>query len=246
MRNSAAMPPDGLTLRQRLTWCAHLFKAVAKQHHGELRPLLRRYIASDSIVLDVGAHAGQFAKLFAGLASRGRVYAFEPSAYALSLLRPMVRVRRLRNVTVIAAGLSDAPGEAVLALPVKRSGSLGFGLAHLGADESDGRPRLQQTVPILTIDQFARSNDLARVDFIKADIEGWEIRMLHGGRETLARFRPAVLVELSSAHLSRAGNRPEEAFALLGPLGYRAFRLDDPQRNLPAFAGDGDYLFVGR
>jgi len=67
------MPRPDLTFRQKLTWCAHFFKAATKQHHREMLPLLRRYIGADAVVIDVGAHAGQFAKLFAGLAVRGHV-----------------------------------------------------------------------------------------------------------------------------------------------------------------------------
>ena len=71
------------------------------------------------MVFDVGAHAGQFAKLFAGLAPRGVVYAFEPSPYALSVLKPALAFNRVRNVRIIPYGLSDMDGEAVLKTPIK-------------------------------------------------------------------------------------------------------------------------------
>jgi FkbM family methyltransferase len=232
-----------LTLRQRLTWCAHFFKAVVKQHHRELRPLLSRSIGADAVVIDVGAHAGQFAKLFAGLAPRGHVYAFEPGAYARSILQPMLRLKGFGNVTVIAAGLSDQPGEATLSLPIKRSGSLGFGLGNLGRDDA-ARAQQRETIATTTLDRFAAETGLQRMDFIKADIEGWEVRLLAGARESLARFHPALLLELTEHHLARAGNRPEEAFAILLPLGYRAYRLPDSEHAVERFAGAGDYLFL--
>ena len=237
------MPPLDLTFRQKLTWCAHFFKAATKQHHKEMLPLLRRYIGADAVVIDVGAHAGQFAKLFAGLASRGHVYAFEPGAYARSILQPMLRLRRLNNVTVIAAGLSDGAGEATLSLPIKRSGSLGFGLGHLG-EGSDGRAVQSETVPLVALDRFVAGAGLTRLDFIKADIEGWEMRLLEGARDSLARFHPVLMLELVAEHLARAGDRPEHAVALLRSLGYRAFRFDDLDRALDGFVGDGDYLFL--
>ncbi|HUN52059.1 MAG TPA: FkbM family methyltransferase [Candidatus Sulfotelmatobacter sp.] len=237
------MPRLDLTPRQRLTWCAHFFKAVAKQHHRDLLPLLGRHIGAESIVVDVGAHAGQFAKLFAGLARRGHVYAFEPGAYARSILQPMVRLRGLNNVTVIAAGLSDAVGAATLSLPIKRRGNLGFGLGHLGAG-NDGRAVRAETVPLTTLDRFVVETGLKRLDFIKADIEGWEMRLLEGARQSLARFRPVLMLELVAAHLARAGDRPEDAVALLQSLGYRAYRFDDLGRALDGFIGGGDYLFL--
>jgi len=54
-----------LTLRQRASWTAHLFKAVTQQHHLDLQGLFKPFVPEDAVVLDVGAHAGQFSKLFA-------------------------------------------------------------------------------------------------------------------------------------------------------------------------------------
>ena len=54
-----------LTLRQRASWSAHLFKAITQQHHRALTTLFAPYVPADAIVLDIGAHAGQFSKLFA-------------------------------------------------------------------------------------------------------------------------------------------------------------------------------------
>jgi hypothetical protein len=53
--------PAASPYRGRITagFFAHLFKAVCKQHHRELLPLLRPLIPADAVVLDVGAHAGQ-------------------------------------------------------------------------------------------------------------------------------------------------------------------------------------------
>ncbi|MSP21242.1 MAG: FkbM family methyltransferase [Alphaproteobacteria bacterium] len=98
-------------------------------------------LPADGVVLDVGAHAGQFAKLFAGLVPEGTVYAFEPSAHARSILTLAVRARRLRNIAVVAAALGDKPGEASLSTPVKAAGSVRFGLAHLGTAAAGVRAR---------------------------------------------------------------------------------------------------------
>jgi FkbM family methyltransferase len=234
--------PD-LSPRQRLTLLAHLFKAVAKQHHRELRPLFAGHIPADGVVIDAGAHAGQFTKLFAALAPEGRVYAFEPGGYARYILETAVRWRRLANVTVVPAGLSDAGGAAELALPVKASGSLGFGLAHLGTDDGR-RPVRRETVPLTTLDDFVRETDIDRLDFIKVDLEGWEVRLLLGARQSLARFRPVLLVELVEVHLARAGNRAQQAWEILAPLGYRARKLGAAELAVDGFAGDADYLFV--
>ena len=109
--------------RPGLTWLAHLFKAIAKQHHRAMLPVLRRLIPTDGVVLDVGAHAGQFTKLFAGIARDGPVIAVEPGAYARSILRPALALNRVRNVVTVPVGLSDRSGVSILSVPIKRRGS---------------------------------------------------------------------------------------------------------------------------
>jgi len=224
---------------------AHLWKALTQDHHRALGPLLRPLIPPDGVVIDAGAHAGQFAKLFARLAPAGRVFAFEPSSYARGLLADVVRLRGLGPVEIVPAALGAETASLTLTTPVKANGGLGFGLAHLGAGEGPSRT---ETVPVWTLDAFVARRMLARVDFVKADIEGFEGRLLAGAGETLRRFRPGLLLELDAARLARAGDAPGPIFAQLSALGYQAQRLD-PDGALRA-VGDpnapGDFLFTAR
>ena len=225
-----------MDIRQRWGWFAHLFKACTQQHHLELEPLFASLIPADGVVLDVGAHAGQFAKLFARLAPQGRVYAFEPSPYALSILTRAIRFNGLGNVVIVPLGLSDRPGTARLSTPIKRRGGLGFGLAHLG--DTEGRKGVAHEVRLTTIDEACR--DFQRLDLIKIDVEGWELSALRGGAGTLRRFRPAVFAEANASHLARSGTTPAELWGFLEGLGYRATRHGAPA---PAYTEPGDYLW---
>jgi FkbM family methyltransferase len=229
-----------LTLRQRASWLAHLYKACAQQHHRSLAPVLAAHVPPDGIVIDVGAHAGQFSKLFARMAPQGHVYAFEPSAYARSILAKALAFNRLGNVTVVPAGLSDEAQTAVLHTPLKVSSAWGFGTAHLGAGASEDA---DQTVSLMRLDEFAARAGLSRLDLIKADIEGWEMRALTGGEATLRRFRPVLLLEVDGAMMARAGDSPAALFGWLAGLGYGAVRLPD-LAPAPVWMGAGDYLFV--
>lgn len=208
------------------SFTAHLWKAVTQQHHRALLPALRRCVPRDAVVLDIGAHAGQFAKLFAGLAVDGLVYAVEPGSYARAILRAAIWARRLDNVMVLPVALGAGPGLERLTIPVKASGALGFGLSHFGAAETRWPRVATELVAQTTVDDLAAALALDRLDFVKADIEGSELRMLEGARRSLARFRPRLLVELTQAHLARAGDTLAGAFAFLAALGYRGFALD--------------------
>lgn len=229
--------------RARLTFAAHLFKAVAKQHHKELIPILRPILPADGIVFDVGAHAGQMAKLFAGLVPRGTVYAFEPGAYALSVLRPAVALRGRGRIRIEPVALGAEPGKLTLTTPIKRSGSYGFGLSHLGGSGA-GRA-FRHEVEVDTIDRYVERRGLTRLDLIKADIEGWELRMLQGARRTLAELRPVLMLEAVDAYLARAGDSRPALWRFLSDLDYRPCRLEP---GLPPFdpEADGDVVWLPR
>ena len=231
-----------LSFRARTGWLAHVLKAATQQHHLELEPVFRPHIPNDAVVFDVGAHAGQFSKLFARMAPAGQVFAFEPSAYARSVLEPALKWNRIRNVEIVPTGLSDAEGVSVLSTPIKSKGAMGFGLAHLGEDGGQ-RAVAEQTVSLTTLDEFAASRKLQRLDFIKADVEGWEAHVLRGAGRTLETCRPTLYLEVVESSLSRAGAAPEEIWARLAPLGYRALKAPD-FRPVEAFDGPGDYLFL--
>ena len=213
-----------LSFRQRLSWCAHLFKACVKQHHRELLPALSGLIDRDSVVLDVGSHAGQFTKLFAKIAHRGQVFSIEPGSYALSILRPAISFNRLTNVTILAVGVGEESDRLTLSTPIKESGSVGFGLSHFG-EVNDGRRRVEQSVELTTIDRIVEQYQIERLDFIKADIEGWELRMLHGALATLNRFKPSLMLEVVDRFLARADDTAKELFDYLGQLGYKPYVL---------------------
>lgn len=47
---------------------------------------------------------------------------------------------------------------------------------------------------MITLDEFVSENQIQKVDFIKADIEGAERYMLNGATETLRRFAPKLAI----------------------------------------------------
>lgn len=234
---------DQLSFRARLTHGAHLFKAIFRQHHEELAPLLSRYVPKDGVVIDVGAHAGQFAKLFAKLAPQGHVYAFEPGSYALSILTKVRVLRRLKNVSIHAVGLSDADAVASLSMPIKASGSMGFGLSTLAGKASEGAS-LEEKISLTTLDQFVADNKITRIDFIKADIEGWEMHMLLGAQQSLEKFRPVLMLEADDAWLLRAGHSRKGLLDFLTQRNYKVFASDDNGSLIPAAPDTLDIICV--
>ncbi len=236
---------EQLTPRARISYLAHLYKACVKQHHKELIPPFSTLIPKDGVVIDAGAHAGQFTKLFAAMVPQGHVHSFEPNSYAYSILNKAMMIKGMQNVCIHRAGLSDAEGSLEISVPVKPSGSIGFGLSHFGQSQDD-RPYLHETATVITLDHFVANHNLTRIDFIKADIEGWELRMLKGAEQAIDRFKPALFLEVVDGNLQRAGDDTQALWDFLTAKGYQGYQVENENSTLGQLAShaDGDVLFV--
>jgi FkbM family methyltransferase len=157
---------------------------------------------------------------------RGLVVAVEPSGYARSVLRTALWFRGVTNAVVVATALGATVGIAVLHVPIKRRGDMGYGLAHIASQpQQPSGERVAEPVAVTTLDALVAALDLSRVDFIKADIEGYEGALIAGARSTLQRFHPVLLLEHDAKHLARAGSSLDDLWAELIALGYRPHTL---------------------
>jgi FkbM family methyltransferase len=167
----------------------------------------------DGIAVDVGANLGVYA-VHLRRHSRALV-AIEP----VPALADRLRRGLGRRATVLAVALSDREGEATLAIPRLGDADLpSRATLEPGANREFERRTL--TVPLRTLDGL----DLRDVAVLKVHTEGHEAAVLRGGRRTLARWRPVVLVGAEERH--RRGNLAEIA-ALMGELGYAGHFVHD-------------------
>ena len=145
-------------------------------HEVQIRP--------GDVVFDLGGNLGTSATLFARLTgNRGRVYSFEPVYH--ELIERNVRENGLSNVTVVPVAVADRSGEAE------------FAITDEGIDsriDPNGRGGTRRLVPVTTIDDYCAREGIARVDFIKMDIEGAEEPALRGGEKTIRTQRPRLSI----------------------------------------------------
>lgn len=238
-----------LSFSQRLRWMLHLYKALYRNYHTALIEKLRPFVPKDGAIVDIGAHSGQFSKQFSQFVPNGKVYAFEPGEYALSLLQRVVRHNKFSNIRVTPAGISNQKETRTLYLPVKKSGALGYGLSSLNPRRDAERQNfIEQKITLTTLDDFVSEQNITRIDAIKIDIEGWEFPALQGAKTTIAKYKPVLLLEVDADHQLRAGHQPQEIFDFILPQGYVAFKVDYEKgytvEPVLQFTGTSDYIFV--
>jgi FkbM family methyltransferase len=164
-------------------------------YEPELMAVLSALVTRDSVSLDVGANVGPITLALSRLCPDGHVHAFEPAAESFAFLQRNIARNGARNVTPHRLALSDTIGQATLHYNREFSGG-----AFISDHLRDGVP---EVVAVTALDAWAESNALGRLDLVKIDVEGGEGRVLTGGRATLARFRPTLVVELNPVCIKR-------------------------------------------
>lgn len=177
-------PPENSTRQSWRAGFEMIFQSVVKdQYHA------RKFLKSDSIIIDAGANAGVFSLWASHLAPQGTIYAFEPSTVTHQVL--LKNIKPYANIHPVQSGLGQVAGEQTLFLDEGNTGS------HTLADSTRGQAHSHagwrnETVKIEQLDEFVKTHNLPRVDFIKIDTEGSEANILRGARETIKRFSPVI------------------------------------------------------
>lgn len=179
-------------------------------------------------VIDVGAAKGGYAYAFGkAVGADGLVIACEPNPASFHELEQCTW-----NTSVDArqTGIGSAPGELTLHVPRSAGAGVDAGLGTFtGAfDDSD----LVVEVPVTTVDLI--SAELDQLDLIKIDVEGWELEVLRGARETVERFKPTLVVECERRHLNKIGESEHAFFGWASTHGYSIETIGHP--DLTAFA----------
>jgi FkbM family methyltransferase len=159
----------------------------------------------DRVAIDVGAHVGTDT---IRLARNFRVvHAFEPHPENHACLR--------RNVAALSA-LPDA-GDVVLHECALGAAPGTCELRHHGGNCGEYTVAPGSDVRVETLDSHA----LADVDAMKIDVEGYELRVLEGARDTLLRCRPIIVLEVGEPAMRHHGISRLAACEYLEDLGAR-------------------------
>jgi FkbM family methyltransferase len=182
----------------------------------ESSQVLTAYRGGD--VIDIGAFHGWYTVLLAPRANPGdRLVSFEPDPEAVPVLRAMLRnlTRHFPavEVSVVTRPVGDGRG-VVASWPAGASSHPRFAEAGPG-----------DAVPSLTVDEFVAAQRLTP-RLIKVDVEGAELAVLRGMRDTLAEHRPVLMLEVHP-EWQPDGVTADDVERFIRDSGYEGATFDD-------------------
>lgn len=166
-------------------------------HDQNMLPLVLQHIKPGDLVLDIGAYIGDHTIAYSKqVGYAGKVIAFEPNEEAFECLQH--NLSGYKNTELFNCCVSDNLGKMVL---VKYGDNIGMTYVKPGKGKTKS----------LSIDSL----ELERCDFIKIDVEGFELKVLEGAEETIKKFKPKMLIEINDHTLHRVGITQNDIYIFL-------------------------------
>jgi FkbM family methyltransferase len=181
--------------------CKWIKESGRLDHDQNLLPRVLPHIPVGGTVIDAGGFVGDHTIAYAKqVGKEGNVFAFEPNPEAFKCLD--YNLSKFQNTKCFNAGLSETISNVSLEVVPD---NVGMTYMKEGGE--------MQT---LTIDSI----QFERLDFIKIDVEGYELGVLKGGEKAIRKFRPKMLIEINDYTLERAGITRVHIYSYLDSIGY--------------------------
>lgn len=184
-------------------------------------------LAKGSCFIDIGANIGLYS-LFASkkVGNEGKIIAFEPSLETFELFNRNITLNDCKNINPVRAALLNKTIGTI-----KLTAETGKGDAYRFVSEEKQiiDDSSAETVPCTTLDDKLSNLKISgKIDLIKIDVEGAELRVLQGAEKTIRANRDIVIVfENSPELMSRSGYNQEDLFAYLKKLGLKVFSWEN-------------------
>lgn len=173
--------PDTLEFSEVSVACEGAFTTQGRVEDPDTTKFIQDFTKDfkDEVYLDVGANMGTMS-----LVARGKVYAFEPCKSTFDMLKENCELNPERDVTPICEAVGDKVEKYIV--HINENGYCGMNSVR--ANPSGDRE-------IITIDNWAKENNIKNIKLIKIDTEGWDEAVVLGAMEIIKRDKPVIITE---------------------------------------------------
>lgn len=201
---------------------------------------LKQLIKPGFVCVDIGANVGYYSAFLSQYAGKtGHVHAVEPVELFAGIFSKNIANFGCGNVTLHHTALGGENKTIQMGTPVI-DGVFRHGLTKVIEGESANGMKTYDVQMRVPDELFAHLN---RFDFLKCDVEGYEVHLMPHFVKTIEKFKPIIQMEISTEE-----NR-QQIFSLFTPMGYKIYGLVDgslqPLSNSAAMTYEsGDFYFM--
>ncbi|WP_336959297.1 FkbM family methyltransferase [Chryseobacterium contaminans] len=157
---------------------------------------IKEYLPKSAVILDIGANVGTFLYQLENKLDHEHIYAFEPNKKLYTRLK-----RLFPSMRILPLALSDENTIAEFKVPIINGKTIASrGTLNTAYKEKGEEKSYTEKVKVIKLDEWAALEHFNRLDFIKIDVEGNEIKTLSGAKETIKQFMPTLMVEMEQRH----------------------------------------------
>lgn len=193
---------------------------------------LYQHLKPGNTFIDIGANIGLFSLNASKIVGKsGNIHSFEAFSQNYLKLKNNIEDNHFENVNIHHQAISN-DNSAIEILYNDVNKNVGMASAFLKNFTS------KEIVGSITIDEYVSTQKIDRIDLIKIDIEGGELKALSGMSETLRNFKPQIILEINSETLRSSNGSEEELYNFLGKFNYRMIKkLSSSEKSYNAVFG---------
>jgi len=170
-----------------------LYHSFWEKYYEEELNKVQNYIRIGDAVIDVGGNLGFYTLILSELVGvKGKVFTFEPSPENFKKLNRTISINNLYNVDSYNVGLGEEEKKAILYYDSHQTGV--STIVHKTSSDA-----ITEEIKLTTLDKFSKKLK-QKISFIKIDTEGYESRVLLGGKEVLLKDKPVICIELGGEY----------------------------------------------
>ncbi len=173
-------------------------------------------LKANGTFIDIGAGLGEFTLIAASKITRGKLFAFEPSKQARDQLKANIALNSLhQKVQIISAVASD------------KNGNEDFNETSISEVSRISAGKTKNKIAAITLDTFCQKQKINKIDVLKIDVEGAELKVLKGLQKKLKVGKVEKLIVELNPNCRQYGYSQSDTVEFLEKLGYQILVMDN-------------------